>query len=135
MSRDARLMCGIGLVIVPTIIYGGLAVLGVVSGGAYGLPGPRNLSATQTAFYRAGHAHAGVLTILALFLQVAIDDAAIPHWMIWPTRIAALAAAPLVSGGFFGIAHAPALRGVLYTGALLLVASTLTVGIGLIARR
>jgi hypothetical protein len=134
MSPDARLMCGIGLVIVPTIVYGGLAVLGVVSGGAYGVPGPKNLSASQAALYRAGHAHAGVLTILALFLQIAIDDAAIPHGIIWPARIATLLAAPLVSGGFFGIAHTRALRALLYTGALLLVASTLTVGIGLIAR-
>ena len=54
-------------------------------------------------------------------------------WMIqagWKVVLAA----PLVSGGFFGIAHTRALRALLYTGALLLVASTLTVGIGLIAR-
>jgi hypothetical protein len=47
-------------------------------------------------------------------------------------RIAAPAAAVLVSAGFFGVAHMPALRAVLYTGALLLAATTLAVGIGLL---
>jgi hypothetical protein len=33
-------------------------------------------------FYRAGHAHAGVLTILALFLQIAVDYAAMPNRLV-----------------------------------------------------
>jgi len=41
MSREARFMCGLALILVPTIVYGGLAVLGVLSGGAYGMPAPR----------------------------------------------------------------------------------------------
>jgi hypothetical protein len=55
-----------------------LTILGVVSNGAFGMPAPKNLSPYQIAFYRAGHAHAGVLTLLALFLQIALDVAAIP---------------------------------------------------------
>jgi len=50
-------------------------------------------------------------------------------------RVAAVAAALCVSGGFFAVAHARALRGLLYLGALLVVATTLTVGIGLIIAR
>jgi hypothetical protein len=64
MSTDARLMCGISLILVPTIVYGGLTVLGVVSNRAYGAPAPKNLTPAQVAFYRAGHAHAGVLACL-----------------------------------------------------------------------
>jgi hypothetical protein len=135
MSPDARLMCVISLILVPTIVYGGLTVLGVVSNGAMGTLGPKNLSPSQMAFYRAGHAHAGVLTLLALFLQIGLDYAAIPHSLVWPTRVGAVAAALLVSGGFFAVAHARALRGMLYLGALLVAATTLTVGIGLIAGR
>jgi len=135
MSPDARLMCGISLILIPTIVYGGLTVLSVVSNGAMGTPGPKNLSPPQMAFYRAGHAHAGVLTLLALFLQIGLDYAAIPHSLVWPTRVGAVAAALLVSGGFFAVAHARALRGLLYLGALLVAATTLTVGIGLIAGR
>jgi hypothetical protein len=37
-----------------------------------------------------------------------------------------------VSGGFFGLAHAPALRFVLYAGAALVVLSTVAAGIGLL---
>jgi hypothetical protein len=132
MSHDARLMCGLTLILVPTIVYGGLTVLGIVTGRTMGVPGPPNLSASQVAFYRAGHAHAGVLAILSLFLQIAIDYAVIPQPLIWPARLGALAAALLVSGGFFAAAHARALRWVLYLGALVLGVVTLTVGIGLL---
>ena len=132
MSQDARLMCGISLILIPTIVYGGLTILGVVSNGAFGTPGPKNLSLSQIAFYRAGHAHAGVLTILALFLQIAVDYAAIPNRLVWPVRVGAVAAALLVSGGFFASAHTRAWRGLLYTGVFLVAATTLTVGIGLI---
>jgi hypothetical protein len=128
-------MCGISLILVPTIVYGGLTVLGVVSNGAFGTPGPKNLSSSQMAFYRAGHAHAGVLTLLALFLQIGVDYAAIPQPLVWPVRIGAVGAALLVSGGFFAVAHVRALRGLLYFGAVLVALTTLIVGAGLIRSR
>ncbi len=62
MSSDTRLMCGISLLLVPTIIYGGLTVLGLISGGRYGAPAPPDLTPLQMTLYRAMHAHAGVLT-------------------------------------------------------------------------
>jgi len=132
MSRDARLMCGLALILVPTIVYGGLTLLGVLTGGRFGAPAPAGLSPLQVSLYRAGHAHAGVLAILSLFLQIAIDYVALPAALVWPARWAALAAALLVSGGFFAMAHVPALRAILYTGVTLLIAVTLTVGIGLL---
>lgn len=132
MSPDARLMCGLSLILIPTIVYGGLTVLGVVSNQVLGTPGPKNLSASQVSFYRAGHAHAGVLTLLALFLQIAVDNVVLPSSLVWPVRIGAIAASILVSGGFFAVAHLQSLRILLYTGAVLLAATTLTVGIGLI---
>jgi hypothetical protein len=135
MSPDARLMCGISLILVPTIVYGGLTVLGVASNGAYGVPAPKNLTPIQAAFYRAGHAHAGVLSLLALFLQIALDYAALPGPLIWPTRVAAIAAALLVSAGFFALAHVRALRWMLYAGAALVALATLVTGIGLILAR
>jgi hypothetical protein len=132
MSPDTRLMCGLSLILIPTIVYGGLTVLGVISNRFMGAPGPANLTATQIAFYRAGHAHAGVLTLLALLLQIAIDYAAIPSSLVWPVRVTA---SILVSGGFFAVAHARSLRFVLYTGAVLVAATSFTVGVGLIRSR
>lgn len=131
MSPSARIMLGVSLIVVPTIIYGGLTVLGIVSGGAYGTPAPAGLSPLQQTFYRAGHAHAGVLLMLSLILQLVIDAASLGG-LEWPARIAAPGAAVLVSAGFFMVAHAPALRFVLYAGALLVAATTLVVGIGLL---
>ena len=128
-------MWGITLVTVPTIVFGGLVLLGVVSGGLYGLPAPPDLTQMQVALYRAGHAHAGVLVILSLLLQLGLDYVRLPRAWLWPLRIAAPAAAILVSGGFFGAAHAPALAVLLYVGAALVAVVTLLVGVGLIRAR
>ena len=135
MSPDTRLMVGLSLILIPTIVYGGLTVLGVVSNRLMGSPGPTNLSPMQIAYYRAGHAHAGVLTLLAMLLQIAVDYAAIPRFLVWPVRVGAIAASILVSGGFFAVAHRRSLRIILYTGAVLVAATTLTVGVGLIRSR
>ena len=135
MSPEARFMCGISLILIPTIVYGGLTVLGVVSAQRFGAPGPKTLSGEQISFYRAGHAHAGVLTLLAVFIQIALDYVALPLSLVWPLRIAAIGSSILVSGGFFGVAHWRSLRIILYAGAFLLAATTLTVGIGLIRSR
>jgi hypothetical protein len=135
MSPDTRLMVGLSLILIPTIVYGGLTVLGVVTNRLMGSPGPTNLSPMQIAYYRAGHAHAGVLTLLAMLLQIAVDYAAIPGFLVWPVRVGAIAASILVSGGFFAVAHRRSLRLILYTGAVLVAATTLTVGVGLIRSR
>ena len=132
MSPAARLMCGLGLVLIPTIVYGGLTVLYVVSNGKLGPGGPRSLTADQVSFYRAGHAHAGVLTLLALLMQILLDHVVLPLELIWYVRIGVVVAALCVSGGFFAVAHVRALRGVLYLGAFLVAATTLTAGIGLL---
>jgi hypothetical protein len=125
-------MMGLTLLTVPTIVYGGLTVLGVVTSGTAGLSPGISLSPSQVTLYRAGHAHAGVLVILSLVLQVALDHAVLPGWLVWSARVAAPLAAVLVSGGFFGLAHLPALRALLYGGAALLVGATLASGIGLL---
>jgi len=135
MSPDTRFMCGLSLILIPTIAYGGLTILNVITAGQFGTLGPENLSASQIAFWRAGHAHAGVLTLLAVFIQIAVDYAALPPTLVWPVRIGAIAASILVSGGFFATAHARSARFILYTGAALVAVTTLTVGVGLIRSR
>jgi hypothetical protein len=128
-------MWGVTLVSVPTIVYGGLTVLGVVSGGRLGMPAPPDLTPIQVTFYRAGHAHAGVLMILSMLVQLALDHAKIAPGLMWPLRIAAPAGALLVAGGFFALAHVPALSAILYAGAFTVIAVTLLVGVGLIRAR
>jgi hypothetical protein len=134
MHNETRLFLGVSLLTVPTVVYGGLTLLGVVTGGAAGLPGPPDLGPTQVTLYRAGHAHAGVLLILSLVLQIAIEHASLSSSVRLAARIAAPAAAVVLSGGFFGLAHVPALKLLVYLGALLVVFATVTTGVGLVRR-
>ena len=61
LSREARLVAGLTLLTVPTIMYGGITLLGILTRGTVGLaPGGLTLDDTQWALFRAGHAHAGV---------------------------------------------------------------------------
>jgi hypothetical protein len=131
MSSEARLFCGITLLTVPTIVYGGLTVLNVVSSGHFGMTAPK-LTDVQTTYFRAGHAHAGVLVIFSLVLQLLLDGAKLPTEWLWALRIAAPLAAICVSGGFFGVAYFASFRLLLYTGAALVTFVTVGTGIGLL---
>ncbi len=130
MTREARILVGLTLLTVPTIIYGGLALLGILTRGEAGVKGAE-LTATQQSLFRAGHAHAGVLVLLSLVLQLALDGASLSPGWTWAARIAAPVAAVLVSGGFFGLAFLPSLRWLLYGGAALVALAAVTTGIGL----
>lgn len=133
LSREAELVSGISLLSVPAILYGGLTLLGVVTGGSAGLaPGGVTLDETQRALWRAGHAHAGVWLILSLVLQVLLDSARLEAAWEWSARISAPAAAVAVSGGFFGLAHAGGFRWLVYFGGVALLASVLLTAVGLL---
>ena len=136
MSRPARLMAGITLLTVPTIVYGGLTVLAVITSNAHGATtGPALvLTPLQQSLFRAGHAHAGVLVILSLVLQVLLDAATLRESTRWLARVLAPAAAICLSGGFFGIAFHPGFAPLLWTGAACLIATVVISGVGLVRR-
>jgi len=135
LSRDARIMVGLTLLLVPTIEWGGLTVLAVATGGVAGAPfAPAELTPAQQLLYTAGHGHAGVLTVLSLVIQIALDSARLGPVARWTARIAAPVAGILVSGGFFALAHAPGLRVLLYLGAALLGLTLIATAIGLLRR-
>ena len=133
MTRDARLMSGILLVTVPTIQYGGYFLLRLFSGEMPRLkPSP-----LQTSFFRAGHAHAGVLVILSLICQVFVEHAALGTGLAWLVRIGIPLAAILIPLGFFlSVAFTPDRPNKwlwsLYAGALVLATSVVMLGVGLI---
>jgi len=132
MQRHTALFLGITLITVPTIAYGGLTILGILTQGVAGAPGPTGLTELQVALYRAGHAHAGVLLVLSLVLQIALEHARMAEGARLAARIAAPLAAILVSGGFFALAHAPVGRLVLYAGVVSFALAVLAAGIGLL---
>ena len=134
LSPEARRIIGISLILIPTIVYGGVTVLGIITSGTLGGPGPRDLSPTQVALYRAGHAHAGVLLILSMFLQLALDHVHLGARAVRSGRVAAFLAPILLPGGFFAVAHATRAAPLVYAGALCLVVATVLTGIGLLRR-
>jgi hypothetical protein len=54
--------------------------------------------------------------------------------MRWLARIAAPVAAVGISGGFFGLAHNPGFKWLLYFGAACLAVAVLLTGVGLLRR-
>jgi hypothetical protein len=54
LSREAKLVSGVTLLAVPTIMYGGITLLGILTRGIAGLaPGELVLDETQWALWRA----------------------------------------------------------------------------------
>ena len=119
-----------------------LTIVAVESGGAFLLRVARGrVAATpfQRAFFRAGHAHAGVLVTLALVCQLLVDGAELDGMGEWVARNGAPAAAILMSAGFFlsavgqGRTHPTRLLGLVYLGGVCLAAGMVTLGIGLLS--
>lgn len=134
MTREARLVSGIILITVPTIQYGGYFLLTSLRNKASGyMDNP-----LRQNFFRAGHAHAGVLVLLSLICQVLVDAATLPPSVQWAVRFAIPLAAILMPMGFFFSMLSPTAKepngaiGLIYAGALILAAGVLTLGVGLV---
>ena len=136
MTSISKLMCGITILTVPTIAYGGYYLLTVISG-----YDKTPLTDFQKAMFRAGHAHAGVLVILGLICQLLLDNTRIDPSLQLALRILFPVAAVLVSAGFFAAAGSKgstqpnSLIIILYSGAVILVVSLIILGIALIRSR
>lgn len=134
MTYETKLMSGIVLLTVPTIIYGGFFLLQVLTGKQDKLA----LTAFQKSMFRAGHAHAGVLVMLALIILLYIDNTQLTDDWKWVARIAVPTSAILISGGFFGAAAGKGatkpgkLILLLYAGIFVLATGLITTGIGLV---
>jgi hypothetical protein len=134
MTREARIMSGVILITVPTIQYGGYFLLTSLMNKASGyMENP-----LRQNFFRAGHAHAGVIVILSLICQLLADGAVLPNPLLWAVRIGMPLAAILISAGFFfsvlppTAAHASGAVSLIYAGAAVLAFSVVTLGVGLL---
>lgn len=131
LSEATRSMAGILLIALVTVETGGLYLVKVVTGRA-------GATDFQEKFARAGHAHAGVLLILALACQVYVDAAQLTGALGWLARSGVAIAALLMPGGFFfssmgaGRTKPNGLIALVFAGAALLAASLLALGIGLL---
>ena len=134
MTREARLMSGIILITVPTIQYGGYFLLtSLMNKGSDYMENP-----LRQNFFRAGHAHAGVIVILSLVCQILADGAVLPDPLLWFVRIGVPLSAILISSGFFfsvlppSATQASGAVALIYVGAVILAFSVVTLGVGLL---
>ena len=132
LSEGSRTTAGVLLLAIVTIEYGGTFLLRVVRGGVPMTP-------FQQSFARAGHAHAGVLVILALVCQLLVDATTLAGVWQAVARSGAALAAILMSAGFFLSSigrdrHSPnRLIVLVWLGAASLAAGVVTLGVGLLA--
>jgi hypothetical protein len=131
LSEESRVLAGVLLLALVTVESGGLYMLKIVRGKA-------EVTAFQLAFARAGHAHAGVLLILALLCQLFADAAGQSGVLDWLSRSGVAVAALLMPGGFFfssmgaGRDKPNRLVALVFVGAGVLAVSLLSLGIGLL---
>jgi len=121
-------------VLVPTIEYGGWSLLRMI---ARRIPGYLDNPVRQNLF-RAGHAHAGVLLILALVGILYVDQSDLSPGTRTLVRTG-LALAPILmpAGFFFSVLRPDADRPnrlivLVYLGALSLAAAAVTLGVSLL---
>jgi hypothetical protein len=132
LSDGARVLAGILLLSLVTVESGGAFMFRVVRG-------RQPATALQTSFFRAGHAHAGVLLILALVIQLYVDGSDLSGAAEWLARSAVPLAALLMPAGFFlsvlrpGAEQPNRLVLMIPVGATVLGIGLATAGIGLLA--
>jgi ABC-type multidrug transport system permease subunit len=134
MSDATRWLVAFAFISLPTIAFGGYFLLSILKRQA----GTENITAVQRDYFRAGHAHAGVLVLLAIVGLLVLDYAQSDGWVVWALRIGLLVSPLLISGGFFGGAPRTAdgppgpLVKLIPIGAVIFGISTLGVGISLL---
>jgi len=114
-----------------SVEYGGWALLGFIAG-------RENIGEFRERFFRAGHAHAGVLLVLSLVYFLYLDRTGYSTGVQWLAGLLLLAGILAQSGGFFihlGLGQ-PNQRSlgtvVTRSGALLLAAALLILVAGLL---
>lgn len=92
--EPTRFFAIITLIALPTVMFGGYSLLGLLQRG----PG---LSDFQRTYFRAGHAHAGVLQVLSLIYYQYLGQTTVNDGLQWLVCAALLVGILAQSGGFF----------------------------------
>ena len=125
-----RLFSIIAWIALPTVMYGGYALLGLLT--------RDGLTPFQQTFFRAGHAHAGVLLLLSLLYHSYLEQTTLHPAIKVGAAAVVLVGILAQSGGFFlhmaiGQPGAPSLGTTITTmGAVLLAAAIVLLVYGLI---
>ena len=133
MNRESRITAGLLLILMPTVVFGGVSILSL-------LVGDPEYAQNQLRqdLWRAGHAHAGVLLVLSLITLRYVDEAVLPETLKRVARHAIPASAILLPAAFFLSVLSPEATEpnffiyLAYPGAVLLAIGLLVLGIGLV---
>ncbi len=131
LSAESQALAGILFLSLVTVETGGLYLVRLVRG-------KEEVTPFQMSFARAGHAHAGVLLVLALVCQPYVDASDLDGALGWLARIGVAGAALLMPGGFFfssmgkGRTEPNGLIVMVFLGAALLAISLTSLGLGLL---
>lgn len=131
LSDESRVLAGVLLLALVTVEIGGMYMVKLVRGKA-------PATEFQMSFARAGHAHAGVLLILALVCQVLADSTSQAGFWDWVSRSGVAVSALLMPGGFFfssmgaGREQPNKLIALVFAGAAVLAVSLTSLGVGLL---
>src|SRR4029434_1095271 len=135
MSYESRLLAGILLIVLPTVMIGGVSILSLLIGDPTYVENP-----LRQDLWRAGHAHARAWLILPLVALRYVDEANLTNVMKWLVRGSIPIAAILVPASFFLSVLSPdattpnELIYLAYAGAVLLAVGVLVLGVGLVRR-
>ena len=88
-----KLFTVIVLISLPTVMYGGYALLGLLS--------EDKLSEFQRTYFRAGHAHAGVLLVMTLAALSVLDRTDLGDGLRWLVCLLLAIGVIAQSGGMF----------------------------------
>jgi hypothetical protein len=135
MSQKSRRLAGILLVVLPTVIIGGVSILSLL------INDPRYMqNQLRQDLWRAGHAHAGVLLILSLVALRYVDEANLSEMWKEIVRYSIPSAAILLPTAFFFSVLTPdatepnGLIYLAYAGAIVLASGLAALGVGLIRK-
>lgn len=135
MSPESRRMAGILLIVLPSVVLGGVSILTLLVHEPSYINNP-----LRQDLWRAGHAHAGVLLVLSLVILRYVDEASLSDRAKAFVRVAVPVAAILMPAAFFLSVLSPdaaepnGLIYLAYVGALLVISGVFTLGVGLIRR-
>ncbi|MEV5298478.1 hypothetical protein [Amycolatopsis methanolica] len=125
LSGSTQLFTVIALVSLPTVMFGGYSLLALLR--------KRKLTDGQRAYFRAGHAHAGVLLVLALITLQLVAAGGLGAAGQWVVCLLLLVGILAQSGGMFLNllpGRKPLAHGVTVSGAVLLAAAMITTAVG-----
>ena len=133
MTRSLQ-TAGILLVTVPAVEFGGISLLRFLT---RRVPGYMD-NPMRRGLWRAGHAHAGVLVLLALVAMLYLDAAELSEGLATLVRICFVVPPILMPLGFFMSVASPraerpnALIALVPIGGVVLAVGAVTLGIGLL---